>query len=165
MISVGQLLNLFRYSLPDVLAYFATEDIVYRKMVFLLFSNNIMQFAGLTFLFLALLAALRFSEKMIFLVSVMLNIAGMLLRLKVETGSYPLEQLFGLFIFTKSESYFPFLYWFIYPAYGILFETVLKKIIDKKNFYLRLLVSLGILTAAYHYVYCPLCGAAGLGIA
>ena len=152
LLIIGQVLNLFRYALPYGIGYLVTGEEASRKLVFLVFSSDIMQFAGLTFLVLALLAYLRLSELMIFAVSVVLNVSGMLLSLKVDTGIYALDQLTGLFVFTTSESYFPFFNWFIYPAFGILFGSILKRVTDKKKFYLYLLMPTGILTAVYYVV-------------
>ena len=152
LLIVGQLLNIFRYGVPQGLAFLVTGDLVARKLVFLVFSSDIMQFAGLTFLLLALLTHLRLNNTKIFLISIAMNIIGMVLSLKIETGNYAVDQLLGLFVFTRSESYFPMLHWFIYPAYGILFGNVLKMVKDKKKFYLNFLAPLGVLTAAYYII-------------
>lgn len=152
LLIVGQVLNLFRYALPYGIDYLVTGEETSRKLAFLVFSSDIMQFAGLTFLVLALLTYLHLSELMIFIVSVVLNVSGMLLSLRVDTGIYALDQLTGLFVFTTSESYFPFFNWFIYPAFGILFGSILKRVNDKKRFYLFLLIPTGILTAIYYVV-------------
>lgn len=152
LLIIGQVLNLFRYAIPYGIDYLVSGEEVSRKMTFLVFSSDIMQFAGLTFIVLALLAYLHLPELMVFAVSVVLNILGMLLSLKVDTGIYVLDQFTGLFVFTTSESYFPFFNWFIYPAFGLLFGSVLKKVADKKKFYLHLLIPTGILTAIYYVV-------------
>ncbi|MBO4396344.1 MAG: DUF1624 domain-containing protein [Eubacterium sp.] len=152
LLIVGQVLNLFRYAVPNVIDYLFTGNEVSRKTVFLVFSVDIMQFAGWTFLLFALLKRLHFNETMIFIVAIALNIIGMFLTLNVDTGNYAVNQALGNFIFTESESYFPLFNWFIYPAFGLLFGTILKRVNDKKRFYLCLIIPTGIITAVYYVV-------------
>ena len=152
LIIIGQVLNLCRYAVPNGIGYLITGDESWRKLVFLVFSSDIMQFAGLTFLLIALFEYLHFSELKIFLVALAMSAVGTLTAAQVETGSYVLDQFLGFFIFTKSESYFPLLYWFIFPAFGMLFGSILKHVRDKKKFYLSLLVPTGILTVLYFYL-------------
>ncbi len=110
-----------------------------------------MQFAGLTFLLIGILKYFKLSELKIFIASIALNIIGMALSSNVKTGSYVLDQLLGLFILTESESYFPLLHWFIYPAFGMFFGTILKRVTDKKKFYSALLIPTGLVTLIYVY--------------
>lgn len=152
LIIVGQVLNLMRYGLPNAMAYLISGNVYYRKIMFLVFSSDIMQFAGLTFILLGLFGALRFSELTIFIASIVMNIVGMALAGRVHTGSYIIDQLLGFFIATESESYFPLFHWFIYPAFGMVFGVLLKRVKDKKKFYLTLLIPTGILTVLYFYV-------------
>ena len=149
---IGMLLNLARYALPNLLAFLYTGDIYYRKTAFLTFSSDIMQFAGVTFLLIGILKYFHFSELKIFLTSILMNIIGMLTVFKINTGSYPLDQFFGLFFSTKSESFFPLFHWFIFPAFGMYFGYLLKYVNDKKKFYLTLLIPTGIITIIYVYV-------------
>ncbi len=152
LLIVGQVLNLARFAVPNGIAYLINGDAYYRKMVFLVFSSDIMQFAGLTFLMLGLFGILRFSEMKAFIASIAMNIVGMVLAGRVHSGNYVVDQLLGLFIATESESYFPLLHWFIYPAFGMVFGVLLKRVKDKKKFYLTLLIPTGILTVLYFYV-------------
>ena len=152
LVVIGLLLNLAKYALPNIMNYLITGDIIWRKNVFLVFSSDIMQFAGLAFLLIGIFKYFNFSELKIFLTSIILNIIGMLTVFKVNTGYYALDQLIGMFISTRTESYFPLLHWFIYPAFGIYFGHILKRVNDKKKFYLTLLIPTGILTLIYVYV-------------
>ena len=152
LLIVGQVLNLTRFVLPNLLGYALTGDVFYRKAVFLVFSSDIMQFAGLTFLLLALLRHLKLSEMKIFLISIVMNIVGTMLVFKVNTGSYILDQFFAFFVATSAESYFPLFHWFIFPAFGMAFGTILKRVKDKKKFYTTLLIPTGIYTVFYIYV-------------
>lgn len=94
-----------------------------------------MQMAGIFFIVLGLLKKLKLNYGTIFIISVALNIMGVIFSGKIETGNYVLDQLIGLFIFTNSESYFPFFSWMIYPAFGMIAGKVLRHVADKKKFY------------------------------
>jgi len=152
LLMTGQLLNIFRYAIPGLLDYFLTGDSVSRGMVFLVFSSDIMQFAGLFFIALGLLRLLKLKPWQVFGVSLAINLIGTFLNLKIHTGHYPLDQLFGLFIMTESESYFPFFNWFIYPAFGMLFGDILKHVKDKTGFYGALIVPCTVVWIAYYYI-------------
>lgn len=149
---VGQVMNLARYAVPNLIGYAVTGDVFYRKTVFLVFSSDIMQFAGLTFLLIGILQKLKFSELKMFVVSILMNLVGMLLAQKVDTGNYVINQFLGWFISNQAESYFPFLHWFIYPAFGMVFGTILKCVKDKNQFYKTLLIPTGIFTIIYIFV-------------
>ena len=152
LIIIGQVLNLCRYVIPNGINYLLTGDVYWRKMMFLVFSSDIMQFAGLAFMLIALLKYMRFSELKIFLTAVAMSIVGTLIPSEVETGNYVLNQFLGFFISTRSESYFPLLYWFIFPAFGMLFGNILKHVRDKQKFYLSLFVPTGIITVFYFWL-------------
>ena len=152
LLFTGQLLNLLRYALPSVLGYgfFGVEEL--RKNAFLTFSSDIMQFAGLFFLCMALFAHLKLKPLSVFAVSVICNIAAMLVKGRIATGNYGLDQLLGLIVSTRTESYFPLMHWMIYPCFGILFGSILRHVKDKTAFYGVLLLPCIALFAAYYYV-------------
>ena len=152
LLIVGQVLNLCRYVIPNGINYLITGEEIWRKLMFLVFSSDIMQFAGLTFMLIALFRRLHFSELKIFLVAVAMSVIGTLTTSDLETGSYVLDQFLGFFIYTRSESYFPLLYWFIFPAFGMLFGNLLKHVRNKQKFYLSLLVPTGIITVLYFWL-------------
>ena len=152
LLIIGQVLNLCRYVIPNGINYLIDGDELWRKMIFLVFSSDIMQFAGLAFMLIALFRQLHFSELKIFLSAVALSIIGTLIPPEVETGSYVLNQFLGFFFLTRSESYFPLFNWFIFPAFGMLFGNILKHVRDKQKFYLSLLVPTGIVTVLYYWL-------------
>ena len=149
----GQVLNLFRYALfPGVLYVVKGGDEWARAMMFLTYSVDILQFAGLFFLCMALFTKLRLKPLHIFIIAVLANAVGMLIGGKFSTGSYAVDQIIGFFVFTKTESYFPLIHWMVYPAFGILFGDILKHVKDKRAFYRILFIPCSILMVVYYYI-------------
>ncbi|WP_068505149.1 acyltransferase family protein [Paenibacillus kribbensis] len=137
LLGIGLLLNIFRYVLPDLTKYALTNESTYLYHTFSLFSVDILQFAGLAFLFLALLKKLELRNSVLLLIGVIASLLGMILR-GASTGDYVLDQFTGFIWGTATRSYFPFLNWIIFPVFGLVFGCFLKHCKDKKNFYLRM---------------------------
>ena len=152
LLIIGQLLNLLRYALPGVLIYAVTGDAESRAYVFLTFSSDIMQFAGLFMICMALFTRLSMSSGTIFAVSVICNIVGTLTYGRISTGSYAADQFIGMFFFTETESYFPLVHWMIFPAFGLLFGEILRRVKDKRRFYLITIVPSAIVFVLYYIV-------------
>ena len=152
LLITGQLLNLFRYGLPYITGYIISGNPVMKAGTFLVFSGDILQFAGLFFLCMALFRKLKLKSWHIFVIAIVLNLIGMALKLRISTGFYALDQLFGLFVFTNSESYFPLFHWLIYPAFGMLYGEQLMHVKDKKKFYSILIGPLAVIFAVYYYI-------------
>lgn len=151
LLVTGQLLNLIRYALPYFIAYIKTGDALFRTSMFLVFSSDILQFAGLFFILIGLLYRLKFRSAHVFMLSIIMTIAGMLTCGRIATESYAFDQLLGLFIFTNTESYFPLFHWMIFPAFGMVYGDVLLHVNDKKKFYGRLLILTTIVFVIYYY--------------
>lgn len=150
LLMVGQLLNLLRFGVVYTITYAVTGSLIARAGVFLIFSSDILQLAGLTFLLLALLERLKLAPWQIFIVGLLMNVLATILRFRLDTGIYALDQLTGLFFATTSESYFPLFHWFLFPAFGMFFGDVLRHVADKTRFYGSLLIPTGIVTAIYY---------------
>ncbi len=152
LLIIGQVLNIIRFAVPGMILYyiFPTESI--RSRVFLIISSDILQFAGLFFICMALFVRLDLKPFAIFIVSVACNIIGMATAGRITTGSYAADQLLGLVFFTETESYFPLLHWMIFPAFGILLGEFLMHIKDKKKFYTIAIIPSAIVFAAYFIV-------------
>ena len=149
----GQVLNLLRYALfPGVLYVVTGGDEWAGSMMFLTFSVDILQFAGLFFLCMALFTKLKLKPVHIFIIALLANGVGMLIGGRISTGSYALDQIIGFFVFTKTESYFPLIHWMVYPAFGIFFGDILKHVKDKKAFYGILFIPCSILMAVYYFI-------------
>ena len=152
LLMVGQAFNLFRYAIPSVIAYLMYSDPSHRIYTFLIFSSDILQFAGLFFLCMGVFVLFKLKPWHIFLISVLASIIGTVLALKIHTGSYALDQLIGFFIATETESYFPLFNWLIYPAFGMMFGEILHYVKDKRLFYGMLFLPASIVAAIYYYI-------------
>ena len=150
LLLTGQVLNIVRNGIVPIIIYHISGDTKLRAWVMLVFSSDILQFAGLFFLCMALFKKLKLKNWQIFLVSVIVNIVFMPLRMKLNTGIYGIDQFIGLFVFNNSESYFPLFHWMIYPAFGMVFGDVLTYVKDKKKFYGVLLIPTLIIWVAYY---------------
>ena len=152
LIMTGQLLNIFRYAIPDVIQYAVTGDEAARDHCMLTFSCDILQFAGLFFICMGLFSYLKLKSGHIFAISAVLNIIAMMLKLKINTGYYVADQFFGMFVFTGTESYFPLFHWMIYPAFGMVLGDILCHVKNKDLFYGISLIPGVIIWAVYFYI-------------
>lgn len=137
LLTIGQVLNLFRYALIFFIQGLIEKDYDLRPAQALNFSSDIMQLAGLGFLLLALFGKLKLKNWAIFLISVAMSIAGTLLE-QVQTGCYAFDQFLGLFWGTDTESYFPLLNWFIFIAAGKCFGSFYQRVQNKNALFLIL---------------------------
>ena len=153
LLVVGQLLNLFRYGLPFILGYVISGDPVLKISSYLVFSGDILQFAGLFFFMMALFRKLKLKSWHIFIIAVILNIIANSFFFGFHpTQSYAFDQLMGLFFLTPAESYFPLFHWLIYPAYGMVFGDILQHVKDKTKFYGILIGPSAAIFAIYYYI-------------
>ena len=144
----GQFLSLLLNSFPNIIGYFLTRNDFFLNNMTLIISVDIMQFAGLAFLLMALLKKCKFNGTQIFLTGVVLNIVGCLLN-GLNTGSYFVDQLLGFFYPTDTESYFPLFNWFIFPAFGMMLGEAYLHIKDKTAFFKRVFAICLPVSAAY----------------
>ena len=151
VLTFGQLLIFVREMLPNFIGYLTGMggDGSFARFA-LIFSVDIMQFAGLTFLAMALFKALHLKNWHIMLISLALSIVGTLVA-GVSTGNYFIDQVLGYFVRTNTESYFPFFNWFIFPAFGLGFGEVYRHLQDKKKFFIRFL-PFGAAFTAFYYI-------------
>jgi uncharacterized membrane protein len=152
LLITGQLLNIFRYAAPSIVRFVITGDESARDRCMLTFSSDILEFAGLFFICMALFRYLKLKSGHILAISIIANIVGTLLSMKFNTGYYGIDQLIGMVVFTETESYFPLLSWLIYPAFGIFIGDILQHVTDKKRFYGYCLVPTAIVWAVYYYI-------------
>ena len=135
LLGMGLLLNLCRYVLPDLVLYGVLRNPKYLDDTFALFSVDILQFAGLAFIFLAAAKKLKLNNYHLAAIVVLASSLGMLLR-NVSLGSFVADQFAGLLWGTATRTYFPFLNWIIFPIAGMIIGSLLKQCKDKKTFYL-----------------------------
>jgi|GEM_PF-155469 len=148
LLVTGLLLNVFRYILPLFIGYALTEEPLFLYTFPFLFGVDIMEFAGLTFLFFALAKRFNWSEKVLAVTAVAASLLGMLLK-GTASGSVYIDQFLGyIWGNDNAETYFPFLNWIIFPVFGYLFGKFLRRCSDKTAFY---------------KMVSPVCGILGLG--
>ena len=132
---IGIILNIFRFVIPDVIKYAFTGNKAFLWDSFQLFSVDILQFAGLAFLFFALIKKLNVNKTVLGITGIAASVLGMFLC-NVQTGNYVLDQFLGFIWGNDTRSYFPFLSWIIFPIFGYIFGSYLRRCSDKKTFYL-----------------------------
>ncbi len=132
ILTIGQLLNLLRDSIPDLILWKITGNQVLLSCSLLVFQTDILTFAGAAFLLLALLKYLKLSGKQIVIIGVIMNTGAFLLSFVFETtGNYLLDMLLGVFVVTSAESYFPLCCYFIFVAAGYYLGEYYLRICDK----------------------------------
>ena len=157
LIGLGFLLNLFRIVIPFLIGWRITGDTAQyiRPMPFLTFGNDVLMFAGMCLLCLALVTKLRIPKWGIFVIALTLSVIGTLLR-GTDMNNDVLNVIFGWFIGTVSSrnyiySEFTLFNWLIIPTVGYLFGGILRRVRDKKRFYLCFSPTLLALVLVYFY--------------
>ncbi len=150
LLTVGQLLNILRDSLPTLIAYWITGEQKYIANV-LTVQTDILTFAGFALILMALLVRLRLSSAVILGIGFGMNAIALALR-KVfhTTGSYALDQLLGFFVATDAEAYFPLFSYFVFVAFGYALGGVYRRIRDKDGLSTRVL-QIGVPIATLYY--------------
>lgn len=140
LLTVGQFLNLLRNTLPNLIAYWIKGNPFFISNSLLVLQADILTFAGLAFLLLALLKRLKLSDGVIFGIGVGLNLAAYALYGHMAyPDNFLLSQLLGFFVLTDAESYFPLLSYFVFVTAGFFIGGLYPRIRDKKALSKRVL--------------------------
>lgn len=140
---IGFLLNVFRYLIPSLVGYVVSGDVekYLNPLPYLFFGNDIMQFASLAMMLMALLKLFKLTPWKILGVSVVLSIIGTVFR-HVDFHNNVLNVIFGHIIGVETESGDPYIYsdfplliWFIFYAFGYVFGYYYQRLKDKRQFY------------------------------
>lgn len=129
----GYLLNFFRNGIYYAIYYWTHDEWDIGELIHQSFNGDILHFAGLAFLLIALFKKCKMSVLTMGGVAVVMQIVGYLLSWYVpvsEGWSY----VIGHFYYAKSCC-FPLLQWFIFPVAGIIFAQYLRHVTDKDKFY------------------------------
>jgi len=152
----GLLLNFLRSPLIRCVNLLTdSPDNVFGGMIDVL-AVDILPFAGLAFLLMALLKKCRLGPWGIFGVAFLLSGTATLFR-HTDTGMPVVNALLAFFIGSEAESYFPLCHWFIFVAAGNLYRRYYTKIENKKAYYAVALPIFTLLSAGY-------CLLAGYGV-
>ena len=160
LLTVAQLLNLFRNVLPNLIAYWVTDQQWFIAQAFLILQADILSFAGLSLFLMALLKKLKIPPIGIAGVGLALNfIAYAIYYFVITPGGFEqtpdnflLSQFLGYFILTNAESYFPLCCNFVFVATGYWIGTRYPYIADKNGLANRILLICTPLTVAYYCV-------------
>ena len=138
---LGFVLNLCRYTIPDLIGYAISGDTerYLDPILYQTFNNDIFQFAGLALMTIALFLKLKLKDGVMVGIALLGSMAGTLLN-GVDVGSVPGNMILGYFIGVEDAagevlSYFVYLNWLIMPVSGYVFGKLLKRMKDKDLFY------------------------------
>lgn len=130
---MGYVLNFCRNGIYFAIYYWTHGNWDINELIYQSFNGDILHFAGLTFLLVALFKKCKMPVLTMGGVAVVMQIIGCMLSQHVpvsEGWSY----VIGHFYYTKSCC-FPLLQWFIFPVAGIIFAKYLRHVTDKDKFY------------------------------
>ena len=151
LLTVSQLLNLLRDSLPCLIAYWGTGKQIFMATALLIVQTDILTFAGFAFLLIALLRHLKLSDGVILGLGFGMNVAAFALSgVFRTTGNYLLDQLLGFFLVTDAEAYFPLGCYFVFVAFGYALGGLYPRIKDKDALSTRVLLVCGPIAAVYY---------------
>ncbi|HJJ29251.1 MAG TPA: hypothetical protein O0X70_07670 [Methanocorpusculum sp.] len=140
------LLNIFRYVLPEIfkILCFNESDPLF-SVVEVLFVSDVLLFAGLAFLFFALVKKLRVPASAVIGFGLICTIGQMFIPALTFGSSVPetiLSDVVGYFIFVEEDvSFFPFISWIIFVILGYIYGEQLLKTASKDRFHLYIGIS------------------------
>ena len=130
-------LDFVRYPLPKWILLWlapalANEYSELRTLLAFLFENDILCFAGLAFLLLAVLKRLHVPAGGVLALAVLMSALGSVVC-RLDLGNFAANLAVGPFVDVESEvvcSRFPLLNWFVFPAAGLLFGKLLRRCVS-----------------------------------
>lgn len=141
ILTVGQLLNLVRVTLPTLTLYWIKGDDYLIANSMLVIQADILSFAGLAFLLIALFKKLKINEAWILIIAFIMNCVGPYLSdLIGNTDSFLADIGLGFLIVNRSYCYFPFTGYFVFVAFGYFIGGLYPRIIDKNKLANRILM-------------------------
>ncbi|MGE5588764.1 MAG: heparan-alpha-glucosaminide N-acetyltransferase domain-containing protein [Clostridia bacterium] len=139
LLLTAYLLNALRAYIPWWLGLKAgllpAETIPKGNVVLTLLEADILQFAGLSLIFIGGLRAVKAPWGAYLVTAVLPGLLNYLVR-GASTGHPVADAILGLFWGTGDTSRFPFLSWAFYPLVGVAFGTLLRRSEDKTRFHL-----------------------------
>ena len=132
LLTIGQFLNILRNSLPNLIAYWITGKQFFIANSLLILQADILTFAGLSFLLMALFKKLKLKDGTILGISLVMSLAALVMWHVVPSpDNYLASQMMGFFVITDAEAYFPLLCYFIFVAFGYFIGGYYPRIKDK----------------------------------
>lgn len=145
------LLNIIRGVIPELIsiplgAYPYTFGAVEQLLLI-----DILQFAGLAMIVMALFDRLNIHPAIQFFISILLMTVGDMLAGR-STGSFVADQLLGLLYPISDYTCFSLSAWLIFPTAGLLFGTLLKRCNDTHTLYKSLIAVSGLISLCVNYL-------------
>ncbi len=149
LLGMGYLLNFNRGVLPRLFALAMGEPFPTIDALDLMFNIDILQFAGLSMMTIALLAWIKCSDLQIVIIALCCNALGFFLGDK-STGNI-IGDIFAGLIWGVGEdlSAFPLLNWLIFPVFGYVFGKKMQYLKNKDRFYKTTFIITGSISIAY----------------
>ena len=152
---LGYVLNICRFLIPYSIGYAITGDhaMYIEPLLYKVLGNDILTFAGLSMMLLALFIKLGLSNAVMLVLATVMCAFGTLLN-GVDVGA-PLANIFlGYLIGTEDAagmvlSDFPILNWMMFPTCGYVFGRMLRRVKNKDLFYRTLSLPAGIIAVVY----------------
>ena len=140
LLTVSQFLNLLRVGFPGLIAFQATGKQMFVPFILDTFQSDIMTFAGLAFLLMALLKKLKLRDGWILAIGAAMNCLTLLLFSTAEvTEEFLPRRILNLFIKT-GDSLFPLGSYFFFVAVGYMAGGIYPHIADKRRLANRVLL-------------------------
>ena len=133
----GYVLNAARSGILTTLGTALTGRFDPELTKYLFLNMDILHFAGLALMLSALFFQIKVKPLTIVGISLILQLIGRRLAMLPEMTS-DLSYIVGHFYKCTPVGCFPLMQWYIYPAFGILYGTVLQRVSDLKAWYQQL---------------------------
>ena len=138
LLAASYLLNIVRMTIPYCLALLSGETWGHWTAVDTIGLVDILQFAGMAFLLMALLERWKAGRWVVLSVALLLQGLGLILLHCFDGLPSAAQYALGLFFHTNFNVCFPLTLWFVYPAFGLCFGEYLQTVGDKKTLYDRI---------------------------
>lgn len=147
---LGYLLNFCRETIFVIIGNIINKPYFIRNLFDSIMFIDIMQFAGLAFIVLALFKKYKITPIQQVMIGLLCAGLGEILANK-SMCNVCLDNIFGLIWGTCEISCFPLLNWLIFPCFGVLFGELLQHCNDKNILYKRvfLICLIGVLISYY----------------
>lgn len=138
LLALGYLLNLVEWTIPYLISSMRGHAWGSWTVVDTLGLVDILHFAGMAFLLMALLTKLKVGRIATVVLALLLQGLGILLLQQFDGLPSVARYAVSLVFYSSPNIYFPLSLWFVYPAFGALFGDFLQTVPDKKRMYNRL---------------------------
>lgn len=125
-----------------------------------LLANDVLQFAGLTFILIGILKKFNLKNFTILIIAIIMSIIGSIINGLTFDNLY-LTQFIGNIVGTYGYnvvSAFPLLNWFLITVLGLIFGNYLRRCGDKREFYKKLLIPSIIICVVVFIVFLQISG-------